>query len=95
MTLARRLNVCRVLRHHMDRACDTIAGVVEVQDDCVFADFDLTHLVQYRQERRRLDVAKPVGDQLLCGSAAFRGHRPAGHCTESRAECCPIRRLKR
>src|SRR4051812_41096644 len=58
--LVRGLNVGRMLCGHVDDAIDTVARVVEVHHDLVFADLDRTQLVERREERYRLDIAKPV-----------------------------------
>ena len=82
----RGLNVGRMRRVHVDGAHDMVARVIEPHHDLVFADLDRAQLVEDREDRRGLDRAEPIGDELRLSGTAFRRDRPARHGPESRAE---------
>ena len=59
--MRRRLNVGGMFCAHMDDAVDMVARVIEPQHDLILADVDRAQLVEYRQDRRGLCRADPIG----------------------------------
>ena len=56
-----RLNVGGMLCAHVNDAIDMVARIVEPQHDLVVAELDRAQLVEYRQHRRGLRRADPIG----------------------------------